>query len=242
MSKRMKRVGLCLTLCLVMMLGISTTAFAYSDEKSAGDGNGNVVVVEESITETESETEGSQSQGAQETEAHDGAFTPGGNMTLVDNLSEEEFSGLQYMTVTTKNGNYFYIIIDRSGREENVYFLNTVDAADLMALMTDEEKAQLEEETAPQEQTQPILDIEENTDAETEPEITQEPEQKSGSSLAILGVFAVIGVLVAGGYYVLKIKPKKGQTDIDVDRDFYDDEDYVNEDEEPDFADEQDEE
>ena len=38
----------------------------------------------------------------------------------------------------SKSGNTFYIVIDRSGDTENVYFLNLVDEADLMALMGDD--------------------------------------------------------------------------------------------------------
>lgn len=58
-------------------------------------------------------------------------LTPKGNLTLVDDVSEKEGEALSYMTVKTKNGNTFYLIVDRSSDEENVYFLNRVDEAGL---------------------------------------------------------------------------------------------------------------
>ncbi len=64
-------------------------------------------------------------------------LTPGGNLTLVDDLSGVATNDKQFITVITKNGNYFYIIIDRAGSNENVYFLNTVDEMDLMQVLED---------------------------------------------------------------------------------------------------------
>ena len=65
-------------------------------------------------------------------------LTPEGNATLVDDIWGEN---KQLITVTTKNGNYFYILIDRAAEGENtVHFLNMVDEADLMALIEDGEK------------------------------------------------------------------------------------------------------
>ena len=69
------------------------------------------------------------------------AFTPDGNLTLVDDfsfLTEDEdgnTEGKQFLTVQTKAGNTFFIVIDRVGSTENVYFLNMVDEADLLSLM-----------------------------------------------------------------------------------------------------------
>mgnify|MGYP000674189340 CR=1 FL=1 len=57
------------------------------------------------------------------------------NAALVDDFGGNK----QLITVTTKAGNYFYILIDRANEDKKtaVHFLNQVDEADLMALMED---------------------------------------------------------------------------------------------------------
>ena len=64
--------------------------------------------------------------------------TPEGNAALVDDF----YGDKQLITVTTKAGNYFYILIDRANedKETSVHFLNQVDDADLQALLEDGEQ------------------------------------------------------------------------------------------------------
>ena len=68
-------------------------------------------------------------------------ITPKGNATLVDDF----YGDKQLITVTTKAGNYFYILIDRANedKETSVHFLNQVDDADLLALLEDRKSTRL---------------------------------------------------------------------------------------------------
>ena len=82
----------------------------------------------------------------------DTSLTPNGNMTLIDDIlqkspyasDENKQQEKQFITVQTKNGNYFYLVVDRTGETENVYFLNLVDEADLMALTEELEDSEVE--------------------------------------------------------------------------------------------------
>ena len=120
------------------------------------------------------------------------SLTPNGNMTLVDDYVIE---GTQYITVQTKNGNYFYIIIDRNGETENVHFLNKVDEADLLPLLDKEFDYGIEPDT-PEEPTEPV---EPDDKAEQRKEVLTR-------GLVLAGIFAAVG----GGIYIIsKKKPKK---------------------------------
>ena len=239
MRKKVFRVGAMLVLCLIMVLGTATSAFAYYNEDEANEGS--TVVVEEPAEETTTETE-APSETETPADEPQGQITPDGNLTLVDDLDYSSRAGLQFMTVTSKDGHVFYIVIDRTANSETVYFLNQVDAADLMALMNDEQKEEYlkEQEAKQQEQQQTtVTPAQQETQAPSEteqPAQTEAEKQPLNNSMVMIAVFGVIGIGVIAAYYFLKIKPKKNGSSIDEDREFYDDEEYENEDQEPAFA------
>lgn len=166
-----------------------------------------------------------------------GLFTPDGNLTLVDDLDSQESSSLQFMTVQTKNGTTFYIIIDRTADKENVYFLNPVDAADLMALMDDDTKAKFQTDTEAQAKSnmQSAETTEKTDDTDSQKDEKTEKKENSANPLGTLLIFVILGGGGAAAYYFFKIKPQKAQMkNDDDDLEFQDDEEYDMEHPEPD--------
>ena len=118
---KIKKVILSLMTAVMITGTFSMTAFANA---------------EETADETETTVKEEQTEDAEESAETGDALTPDGNMTLVDDVGSETEAGKQFITMVTKSGNYFYLIIDRDDEgEQTVHFLNQVDEADLMALM-----------------------------------------------------------------------------------------------------------
>lgn len=107
-------VTLAAVLCLT---AFSTTAFAGGTDPNPEP----LPETTEAPQEEEPTTGGMEPEGV--------PVTPEGNATLVDDF----YGDKQLITVTTKAGNYFYILIDRANedKETAVHFLNQVDDADL---------------------------------------------------------------------------------------------------------------
>ena len=153
------------------------------------------------------------------------ALTPDGNLTLVDDVGTDNGEGKQFITAVTKNGNYFYIIIDRDDEgKETVHFLNQVDEADLLKLMDEEEAAQYAED-----KKEPVTEPE-VTEPVTEPEVV-EPEPEEPKTNMLPAVVAVIVLAAGGGFFVFKkMQDKKKEKEAakpDPDADYVDDdEDY----------------
>ena len=169
------------------------------------------------------------------------ALTPDGNLSLIDDIGSPTASGKQFITVETKNGNVFYLIIDRDDEgEETVHFLNQVDEADLMALTEDGEKAETpivcnckEKCAAGAVNTNcPVCknNLSECSSKETVTEPEPKPEQPEKKSSGGLMVIVLLVVLAGGGAfaYMKFIKPKQG-VKVSADPDDYDfeDEEYL---------------
>jgi len=127
------------------------------------------------------------------------SLTPPGNLSLVDDATVTTIEDKQFMTVTTKNGNVFYIVVDRDGNNENVYFLNLVDELDLIALLEDD--FEMPEKPTPE----PYVPVQVQP---AEPEPVPEPEKSNNSGIITLIVFLALGGIGAGVYFKV-IKPKQ---------------------------------
>ncbi len=144
-------------------------------------------------------------------------LTPEGNLTLVDDVTVSDEIDKQFITAVTKNGNYFYIVIDRSDNKENVYLLNMVDEADLMALANGEQVP-----VEPSENTETLTPEIETESEDTElNEPTEEQTETQNPMLFILVIVIIVGG-VGGACYFYFDKKSKNKAKMTLDDDDYD--------------------
>lgn len=156
----------------------------------------------------------------------DTALTPDGNITLVDDIGSSAEEGQQFITLVTKSGNYFYLIIDRNEKgEENVYFLNMVDEADLFALMDEEDLAAYEETKAEEIEESAVIVEPSIKEESVVDEDNKEMEVLQGKSKMNVLPFGVIGIVFLGIGCAFLFKMKKKKSDVvkpDPDADYRD--------------------
>ena len=147
------------------------------------------------------------------------ALTPEGNLTLVDDYhtNYSDGSGQQFITLVSKSGATFYLVIDRNAKgQQTVHFMNLVDEADLLSLMEDEDAdAYTAEKEAAAQAEQERKQAEEDAKKAAEEAVASGSEQTGGNKVTkyaatFLGVLALAGLVAGGGIYTfMKQKQKK---------------------------------
>lgn len=195
-----RKIAPIITATLIVSSLFATTAFASGGEDTEAE-TGTVTEVEATAEDTDAESADESSD----------ALTPDGNLTIVDDVGSSTEAGKQFITLVTKDGNYFYLIIDRDDEgEETVHFLNLVDEADLLALMDEEEAAEYEaaisEEDAGDEDSDTDVTDDEETNLEDDSETDVEEESADSSNTLILLALFAAGVAAVGIFLYFKMR------------------------------------
>ena len=148
----------------------------------------------------------------------------------------------EFFTIQTASEKVFYLIVDRSGEEEVVYFLTEISERDLLNVTTDNSvtlpmnsaivESAIPDNTPKEESDKTAENTEstESTEISTEEKDISEQElvpQEDSTSVYI--VMAVVGVAAIGLGYYFKVVKKKD--DYEEDEEEFEDEVYENEDE-----------
>ncbi|MBQ2886943.1 MAG: DUF4366 domain-containing protein [Alphaproteobacteria bacterium] len=162
--------------------------------------------------------------------------------------NEEAEQGKEFYTIQTASDKVFYLIIDRDGEEEMVYFLTEVTENDLLNTTSDNSET-LPKNSAALESAIPVSEsalsnnnVEQNTETEEategteestengeEQEVTGNTEANPMASYILMGGLAVA---VIGGAYYFKVVRKKKEDFIEDEDEDEEEEEYENEDEE----------
>ena len=185
----------------VLCAGMVAPAFAYGDDSTPVEQPVLPEVVEDIVTVTDETS---------------GALTPEGNLTLVDDYHTDysDGSGQQFITLVSKSGNTFYLVIDRNAKgQQTVHFMNLVDESDLLALMEEEDAdAYTAEKEAAAQAEQDKLKAEEEAKKVAEEAATDEPPKENKVTKyagAFLSVVALIALAAGGGFYFYRQQMQK---------------------------------
>ena len=203
---KIKKLG-ALLVSAALCAGMAAPAFAFEGEAAPVEQPVLPEVVEEDVVTVTDETSG--------------ALTPEGNLTLVDDYHTDysDGSGQQFITLVSKSGNTFYLVIDRNAKgQQTVHFMNLVDEADLLALMEEEDAdAYTAEKEAATQAEQDRLKAEEEAKkaAEEAASGTEQPKENKITKIAsgFLGVVVLIALAAGGGFYVFAKQKQKKQAE-----------------------------
>jgi len=211
----------------VTMISGTSIATVYANANPPAEET-TTAVVEETTTEKNKDTEKAEDTGRVTGESNNSAFSTPGNAQLVDDKENDDTK--QFLTIQTKKGNTFYMVIDRSSNTENVYMMSLVDENDLAEFLDETEKSKETEEstvvipeTTPE--TTPVAE------EETEVKKEEKTEEKTGMNVKGLGAIVLAAILGVAGIAVYK-KHGRGKEDDYVSEQLeFSDGPYVNEEE-----------
>ena len=203
---KIKKLG-ALLVSAALCAGMAAPAFAFEGEAAPVEQPVLPEVVEEGVVTVTDETSG--------------ALTPEGNLTLVDDYHTDysDGSGQQFITLVSKSGATFYLVIDRNAKgQQTVHFMNLVDEADLLALMEeDAADAYTAEKEAAAQAEQDRLKAEEEAKKAAEEAASGEEQPKENKVTKIasgfLGVVVLIALAAGGGFYAFAKQKQKKQAE-----------------------------
>ena len=199
---KIKKLG-ALLVSAALCVGMAAPAFAFEGEAAPVEQPVLPEVVEDVVTITDETS---------------GALTPEGNLTLADDYHTDysDGSGQQFITLVSKSGNTFYLVIDRNAKgQQTVHFMNLVDEADLLALMEEEDAdAYTAEKEAAAQAEQDRLKAEEEAKKAAEEAAasgTEQPKENKVTKIAsgFLGVVVLIALAAGGGFYFYRQQMQK---------------------------------
>ena len=205
---KIKKLG-ALLVSAALCVGMAAPAFAFEGEAAPVEQPVLPEVVEEDVVTITDETSG--------------ALTPEGNLTLVDDYHTDysDGSGQQFITLVSKSGATFYLVIDRNAKgQQTVHFMNLVDEADLLTLMEEEDADAYtaEKEAAEQDKLKAEEEAEEEAKKAAEEAAasgTEQPKENKVTKIAsgFLGVVVLIALAAGGGFYAFTKQKQKKQAE-----------------------------
>lgn len=194
---------------LTLLFGSVTPAYAQSNENKE----------EETTTDIVREIESTEVK--EDPKPEPNPLTPDGNANILDEADSSQ--NKLFYTITTANGNNFYLIIDKDRNSQNVYMLSAIDEVDLKdfieeaseipdgtitgddGLLTDDQLSQQKQDETKEDETEP--------GSETKEDPIPEKKANPFLSLLIVGILALAG---AGAFFFIK---KKRSSDYSDDED-----------------------
>ena len=200
---KIKKLG-ALLVSAALCAGVAAPAFAFEGDTTPVEQPVLPEVVEDVVTITDEAS---------------GALTPEGNLTLVDDYHTDysDGSGQQFITLVSKSGATFYLVIDRNAKgQQTVHFMNLVDEADLLTLMEEEDADAYTAEKEAAEQDKLKAEEEAKKAAEEAAASgTEQPKENKVTKIAsgFLGVVVLIALAAGGIFYAFAKQKQKKQAE-----------------------------